>query len=151
MPIARIINKKLDEDYIPPAVVLSVARTLCLVRLVKFLRDKLSGISYEHPSFGVLLESMLEIEALIRNEAAHPFTVYISLIRLLGRSFVFSYDKSVPLYTLYNHLNIAGCYESIVVRIKKNLSLVKDVTSEFFAEQDGQFVLKLVPGYAFKK
>jgi predicted component of type VI protein secretion system len=149
MPIARITNKKVDKNYMPP--VLMVEKNRYLLALVKFLRDKLEGINHEHYVFIVLLESMLEIEAMIKNQASHPFMIYLALVRLLGKSAAFCHNKTIPAYVEYDHLDIHRVYDRIGTQVKKNLHWIRDVTSEVLAYQDGKFVIKLEPEHLFSR
>lgn len=151
VPVARIVSGKLDEGYTAPVMCIDNKGVLYpqLLEFICFLRNKIDSLAKDHPSFMHLVESLVEVESLVKLCAVHPASLYIAMMKLLVRSNGLRTIKAVPNFISYNHSDIAGVFGAIIDQVRQNMSCVRDISSDVFTYKDGKFFLNITPAHQF--
>jgi type VI secretion system protein ImpJ len=90
------------------------------------------------------------LEALLRTDCAHPFTLYLELCRLAGQVAVLGNSLVPPLFPAYLHNDPAKGFDQVTQFITRSVEegLPETVHRFAFAQQDELFRLVNDPGWA---
>ena len=133
-----------DERFVPPSLQISAALPLMtmLRRLVSLLEDKcktiarpkdlgsttVSGFSAEGIANAWFLHcinsSLAPLRHLCISKRAHPEELFVEMSRLAGALCTFSLDSHPSTLPLYDHLNLAECFEALDKHIRTHLELI---------------------------
>jgi predicted component of type VI protein secretion system len=153
VPLARILSSKLDPDYAAP--MLCVDNRTCayhkVLEFIGFLRSKVDGISRTHPVLPSLVESVIEIEALLKMKGVHPANLYIAMIKLVARSNALCATYMIPPFIPYKHNDVMRTFGYIMHHVRDNLSNVRDVDSVGLEYRQGKFYADIRPEYQFEE
>ncbi|MEM7264135.1 MAG: type VI secretion system baseplate subunit TssK [Planctomycetota bacterium] len=152
LPIAKIVLSgevesvvQVVPNYVPP-----VRRLGADLRLVRQLEDVVNALQAKARSIGeqvterkiywggeggggdaemlwklhVLNGSIATLRPLVRSPELHPFRAYLEFCRLVGDLAIFSRERIVPELPPYEHLDLEGCYTSIVREAKRLLDAI---------------------------
>lgn len=147
LPMARVIRDgsgrlAYDPSFIPPCLQVSANDRLMGMarRLIEILEEKsvsLSAIrsggiragfsSQEVASFWfvhTINSSLSVLRHLCLSERGHPEQLYLEMARLAGALCTFSMDSNPQDLPLYEHENLAGCFQALDAHIRAHLELV---------------------------
>ncbi|HLH39433.1 MAG TPA: type VI secretion system baseplate subunit TssK [Bryobacteraceae bacterium] len=134
----------LDEKFVPPVLQISSAAPLMamLRRLLGLLDEKcktiakpkdlgsatVSGFSAEGIANAWFLHcinsSVAPLRHLCISKRAHPEELFVEMSRLAGALCTFSLDSHPAALPLYDHLNLAECFDALDRHIRTHLELI---------------------------
>jgi type VI secretion system protein ImpJ len=133
-----------DDRFVPPTLQISAAPPLMamLRRLIALLDEKcktiarpkdlgsttVSGFSAEGIANAWFLHcinsSLAPLRHLCISKRGHPEQLYVEMSRLAGALCTFSLDSHPSTLPLYDHLNLAECFEALDKHIRTHLELI---------------------------
>jgi type VI secretion system protein ImpJ len=147
LPVARVIRDgsghlACDPSFIPPCLQISASDRLMRMarRLIEILEEKSVSLSamrsggiragfssQEVASFWFVhtVNSNLSVlRHLCLSERGHPEQLYLEMARLAGALCTFSMDSNPQDIPLYQHQDLAHCFQALDVHIRAHLELV---------------------------
>ena len=147
LPIARLTRDgsghlAYDSSFIPPCLRISASERLMRMarRLVEILEDKSNSMSaarsggiragfssQEVASFWfvhTINSSLSVLRHVCMSELGHPEQLYLEMARLAGALCTFGLSSTPQSLPLYNHDDLAGCFQALDNHIRSHLELV---------------------------
>ncbi|MDY6450941.1 type VI secretion system baseplate subunit TssK [Acinetobacter faecalis] len=147
LPIARIVTTsktsatELDNEYIPPTVVVSSSQKLghYVSDIMGLLKQRISALTnlLNNPTLKgtgevrdfLMLQTINRYFAYLHHvslslHAIHPHDLYGDLIKLYADLCTFNADKTFSELPVYDHDQIGYCYKELSILLKESLSTV---------------------------